>query len=79
MDHADVAGDTVDHCTADAVARQMGKSAPETHPDFDGWHCVECCEPIHPARLALGKVRCLGCQVDLEESIKMRPYNVTVQ
>ena len=79
MDHCDIATDTVDTCTADALARQIGKSDPEVDETFDGWHCVDCGEPIHPARLALGKVRCIGCQVDLEESIKMRPYNVTVQ
>ena len=37
-------------------------AAPETHPDFDGKHCLECDEPIPAARLKLFKVRCILCQ-----------------
>lgn len=64
MDHADIAGDTIEVCLADAERRARGKSAPESHPDFDGSHCVEenCGIPIPKARLALGKVRCVDCQ-----------------
>lgn len=56
----------------DALDRARGKSAPETHPDFDGLHCVECWEEVHRVRLAMGKVRCLGCQDLLEREQKRR-------
>lgn len=34
----------------------------ETHPDFDGKHCLECDEDIPAERLAMGKIRCVRCQ-----------------
>ncbi len=46
-------------------ARELNK--PETHPDFDGIHCVECDEVIPKERLSLRKVRCVHCQTFLEE------------
>lgn len=67
-DIADIAADTIEVCTAEAERRARGKSAPESHPDFDGQHCVEedCGVEIPAARLALGKVRCIDCQALLE-------------
>lgn len=50
-----------------AAARQLAQ--PETHPDFDGQHCVDCDDPIHPRRLELGKVRCVDCQHVLERNL----------
>lgn len=41
-------------------------AAPETHPDFDGTHCVDCTDEIAAGRLALKKIRCIACQEDLE-------------
>lgn len=66
-DHADIAGETVDYCTAEAERRARGKSGPESHPDFDGSHCVDCEEDIPAKRLALKKVRCVECQARLEK------------
>lgn len=43
------------------------RSAPETHPEFDGVHCVDCDIEIPAQRLALHKVRCVHCQEDLEK------------
>ena len=37
-------------------------NAPESHPAFDGAHCVACDDPIPLARLKMGKVRCVKCQ-----------------
>jgi hypothetical protein len=72
MDHADIAGNTIEVCQAEAERRARGKSGPEYHPDFDGMHCVEelCGLPIPPARLALGKIRCIDCQ-ELRERGKL--------
>lgn len=44
------------------VAAASATTRPETHPDFDGVHCVDCEDDIHPLRLAMGKVRCVLCQ-----------------
>ena len=67
-DVADVAGETIETCLADAQRRALGRSAPESHPDFDGVHCVEqdCGAEIPEARIVLGKVRCVECQQRLE-------------
>ncbi len=48
---------------AAAESRARGRSAPESHPDFDGRTCVEpdCGAEIPAGRLALGKVRCVEC------------------
>jgi RNA polymerase-binding transcription factor DksA len=48
---------------------QLGKSAPEVDHRFDGEHCVEehCEADLPPARLQLGKVRCVDCQQALED------------
>lgn len=73
-DPADIANDVVEVCQADAERRARGKSAPETHADFDGLHCVDCGEPIHTARLGLGKVRCVDCQSQLEKQQMMRNH-----
>lgn len=65
-DIADLANDRAEEHLADALRAAVGKSAPETHPDFNGSDCVACDEPIPPARILLGKVRCVECQSRLE-------------
>lgn len=80
-DPADRATATLEACLTDALQRALGHSAPESHPDFDGTHCVEedCGIEIPPARLAMGKVRCVGCQGLLEKRLQMRQINVRVE
>jgi RNA polymerase-binding transcription factor DksA len=51
---------------ADIQRRALLLNRPESHPDFDGVHCVKCDVEIPPGRLALNKVRCVDCQQDLE-------------
>lgn len=46
-------------------ARQ--RAAPETHPDFDGKHCIECDAEIPSGRLALKRVKCIECQEATEK------------
>jgi RNA polymerase-binding transcription factor DksA len=48
------------------VARAL--SAPETHPDYDGLHCVEvdCGVEIPIVRRKLFRVRCVDCQTRKE-------------
>lgn len=71
-DLADNADPIVELWTADAERRARGKSAPESHPEFDGLNCVDCAEPIHTARLAMGRVRCTECQSVIEARRNLR-------
>ena len=66
-DLIDKAQEVVEVCTEEAERRIRKQVGPETHPDFDGMHCVTCEEPIPLLRLTLGKVRCVYCQDDLEK------------
>jgi RNA polymerase-binding transcription factor DksA len=45
-----------------SLRNQALKNLPETHPDFDGKHCVDCDDAVEPERLALQRVRCAECQ-----------------
>lgn len=40
---------------------------PETHPDFDGSHCVDCDDELPAFRLKIGRVRCVDCQQAIED------------
>ncbi|MGA0955542.1 MAG: hypothetical protein ACO3SN_07200, partial [Burkholderiaceae bacterium] len=51
----------------DALEQARRKTAPETSPDFDGVHCIDCGESIVAARLKLGKISCIDCQTILEK------------
>jgi len=53
---------------AKAAAMQ---NKPESHPDFDGKHCVRCDEAIPEGRLTMGKVYCTNCQ-SLRERLSVR-------
>jgi RNA polymerase-binding transcription factor DksA len=55
------------HALTDAAIDEVRRAnAPETHPDFDGEHCLDCDVAIPAGRLALGKIRCVHCQERLE-------------
>lgn len=47
-------------------------NAPQSHPDFDGVHCVDCDEELPKERLDSGRVRCTTCQSDIEKRAKKR-------
>lgn len=53
-----------------AIEAVREKAQPESHPDFDGAHCVECEESLPPARVALGRIRCMACQEQLEHEAR---------
>lgn len=59
---------------ADALRDARRKAQPETHPDFDGKHCVDCGDEIPEARLALGRVRCIECQSEIEFRRKLSRF-----
>jgi RNA polymerase-binding transcription factor DksA len=45
-----------------SLKNQQAKMLPETHPDFDGFNCVDCEEKIPAKRLGWGRIRCIECQ-----------------
>ena len=77
-DLADIAAETLEVCMADALRRQLGKSAPEQDSRFDGAHCIEedCGVEIPRARLNMGRVRCVDCQVRVERRRALRQHNI---
>lgn len=57
------------------VLNAMKKAKPEQVQNPDGtWPVTvcECGDPIPPARLALGRIRCVACQEDLEKDEQRR-------
>ena len=79
-DFADIGTATTEVCQADALRRQLGKSAPDAFdPAFDGESCVDCADHIHSARLAMGRVRCVECQEWLDKTQKMARLNRRVE
>ncbi len=56
----------------DSIERIRALAKPESHPDFDRRHCVECGDPIPKPRLALGKVRWISCQERMEAQAALR-------
>lgn len=54
-----------------SLRNQRDKLAPETHPDFDGNHCVECGDAMLVGRLMLNRIRCLMCQERKEHTEKL--------
>ena len=59
---------------AQTIARHQEKMKPETHPDFDGEHCIDCDIEIPEQRLAMHKIRCVDCQELLERKRKLKGY-----
>lgn len=65
-DPADIGNDRAAQQLDAALSRVVGKSGPESHPDFDGAHCLDCFDVMVFGRLQLGKIRCVDCQAALE-------------
>ena len=65
-DLADLADSPIELHRAESERQARGHSAPESHPGFDGSHCVDCGDDVPVARLALGRIRCVPCQEVLE-------------
>lgn len=71
-DEAEIASALEIGFIAHALEMHKSKVAPESHPDFDGEHCVDCDEKIHEVRLTMGRVRCVHCQEFLEKKGKLK-------
>lgn len=73
---ADSGADDLDHASdveqafreAALKAARAGEAIPK---DFDGENCYDCALEVHPARLALGKFRCIECQTLKEKADKL--------
>lgn len=52
------------------LERVRVQALPETHPDFDGTHCLDCGDQLPAARLLLGRIRCVVCQEAVETRAK---------
>lgn len=72
-DNSTSSGDDIDRAnelaqlfTDKAVFAAMAKARPQQVAGADGEYptpdCADCGEPIPPARLALGRIRCIDCQ-----------------
>jgi RNA polymerase-binding transcription factor DksA len=63
------------HFTDVALEAAREKTRPQSHPNFDGEHCVDCADPIPPERLAFGRVRCVACQEIIEREARCYRQN----
>lgn len=61
-DEVDAAQHLQARLNEESVAAVRAELQPQTHPDFDGVHCVDDGAEIPQTRLALGKIRCIYCQ-----------------
>jgi RNA polymerase-binding transcription factor DksA len=72
-DVLDQASELTQQLTDAFVRNVRGAARPEQVQNADGtWPhpiCVECEDDIPPARLALGKIRCIHCQEDRERGL----------
>jgi RNA polymerase-binding transcription factor DksA len=57
----------IESANAAALALVRQSLEPESHPDFDHKHCIDCgvCMPVQ--RLLAGRIRCTDCQALLEQ------------
>ena len=62
FDEADIASAVEMAFLDSALENHKEKVKPETHPDFDGKHCVDCDGDIPKARLQMFRVRCVTFQ-----------------
>lgn len=58
-----------------ALSKIQSLLAPQTHPDFDGIHCIDCDNEIPKGRIADGRIRCVHCQSAIEHFEKQRRKN----
>lgn len=73
FDEVDIAQMNAQNELDSLLAAHQEKLKPETHPDFDGEHCVSCDVEIPALRLEMGKVRCVNCQQALERWQALHP------
>jgi hypothetical protein len=70
-DELEVAEEYREQAVVDRLARVRLELA-QSHPDFDGEHCIGCGDGLPPVRIAYKFVRCTNCQCEVERLAKMR-------
>lgn len=60
---------------ADIGRRARELNRPQTHPDFDGVHCLECDVEIPQKRLEAGRIRCVDCQEEADEAARRSAFH----
>lgn len=71
-DPSDMATQIQDRNNEQAWLRMRKSLAPQTHPDFDGAHCLDCADDMPPERLAAQRIRCTLCESKIEKRNKQR-------
>jgi hypothetical protein len=71
-DDLDMASQLQEQQNEQALERMRAVPKVQTHPDFDGEHCVECEVDMPTERLAAGRVRCTICESAIEVKLKFR-------
>lgn len=71
-DELDMAADLQQRANDDGLAR-VRLQLVQSHPDFDGVHCIEpdCGEELPAVRIAYKRVRCAACQTEVERREKL--------
>lgn len=73
-DEAELASALESSMLSKALKDHKQKMAPQKHPNFDGLHCLDCEEDMHPDRLKMGRIRCTDCQEHHEYLEKRKGY-----
>lgn len=68
-DESDMASD-LEEVFREKAIEAVQSHMKESHPDFDGVHCLECDEEMIEFRLSIGRIRCVYCQNILERRLK---------
>lgn len=68
----EIASNTAERIRAEGLASVRARLAPQSHPDFDGVHCVDCEAKLPRLRLDMGRVRCTDCQDLLDRQQKRK-------
>lgn len=71
-DTIDAATQLQEQANEQALARARAAGGRQSHPDFDGAHCLDCEVDLPPVRLAYGFIRCTPCQVVEDKRAKLR-------
>lgn len=70
-DNLDIAADLQQQLNESSLERVRRAAAPESHPDFDGKHCLECGEKLPKLRLTMARIYCVLCQTAIEKAKKV--------
>lgn len=62
----DMASDMEEAFRERAIEVVRSHQTQQSHPDFDGVHCIDCDDGLPEVRLTMGRIRCVHCQVILE-------------